>query len=138
MMTRSTVSRVRWVTATADAKSIHSSLASGGGEAGRTCYTAGIFNHAHGMNVAALLKRCCSTSPAINPTDGSRRIGLRSLYQAQSRLNAIRMGSAFPCPSRYHGISEGHERYAQVRQPPVRFGLPLGMEQSKRDRGRGT
>src|SRR6266851_1217626 len=85
-----------------------------------------------------LLKRCCSTSPAMNPTDGSRRIGLRSLYQAQSRLNAIRMGSAFPCPSRYHGISEGHERYVQVHRPPVRFGLPLGMEQSKRDRGRGT
>jgi len=55
-MTRSTVSRVRWVTATEDAKSIHPSLASGGGEADRTYYTAGNLRHAHGMNVAAPLK----------------------------------------------------------------------------------
>src|ERR1700687_3038061 len=55
-MTRSTVSRVRWVTATEDAKSIHPSLASGGGEADRTYYTADKSYHAQEMNVAASAK----------------------------------------------------------------------------------
>src|ERR1700687_1485199 len=40
------------------------------------------------------------------------------------------MGSAFSCRSRYHGISERHERYAQVHWPV--FGLPSGMEQGKK------
>jgi glutathione peroxidase len=34
--------------------------------------------------------------------------------------------------SYYHGISEGRERYAQEHRPPVHFGLPLGLEQSKK------
>src|SRR6202158_735040 len=55
-MTRSTVSRVRWVTATEDAKSIHPSLASGGREADRTYYTADESNHAQETNVAASTK----------------------------------------------------------------------------------
>src|SRR5438105_2367057 len=41
-------------------------------------------------------------------------------------------GGVFSCRSRYHGISEGHERYAQVHQSSVCFGLPLGTEQSKK------
>src|ERR1700737_314693 len=95
MMTRSTVSRVRWVTATADAKSIHSSLVSGGGEADWTYFTAGNFNRAQGINVAAPAKTVLLYFASNEPDNWVAKIGI-----AQSITDPIQA----QCQSKRHHI----------------------------------
>src|SRR5258708_30383613 len=101
-MTTATVQGVRGVTATAEKKSIHSSWASGGGEAGRTCYTAGIFNHEHGMNVAApaktVLLHFASNEPDRWVAKNWIAKSIPGPIQAQCHSNGQRISMPFPLP----------------------------------------
>src|SRR5260370_36618712 len=114
-MTRSKVSRVRWFTATEDAKSIHSSLASGGGEAGRTYYTAGNFNRAQGMNVAAPAKTALLYFASNEPDNWVAKIGIAQSItdpiQAQCHSKGQRIFLPFRSEERREG-KEGRSRWS--------------------------